>query len=119
MATDSATGIGDIINGIFERTGIFGNEDSANDRSAQARGIATASQDSVDELNGRATTIQGHTFNISENSNIIRDNVSAILGSVRQIESNTDHLNRMDTDIHNMQIVISDIQQQGVKIRNS
>lgn len=119
MATDSATGIGDIINGIFERTGILGNEDSANDRSAQARGIATASQDSVDELNGRATTIQGHTFNISENSNIIRDNVSAILGSVRQIESNTDHLNRMDTDIHNMQIVISDIQQQGVKIRNS
>ncbi len=89
--------------------------DSANDRSAQARGIATASQDSVDELNGRATTIQGHTFTISENSNIIRDNTNAILGSVRQIEIYTERLVRIDNDIHNLK---DTIEMRGVKIRN-
>ncbi len=93
--------------------------DAANDRSASARGIATASQDSVDELNGRATTIQGHTFNISENSNIIRDNTTAILGSVRQIEMNTQHLIRIDNDIHTLQITISDLSSQGVRLRNN
>lgn len=93
--------------------------DAANDRSASARGIATASQDSVDELNGRATTIQGHTFTISENSNIIRDNTTAILGSVRQIEMNTQHLIRIDNDIHTLQITISDLSSQGVRLRNN
>lgn len=93
--------------------------DAANDRSASARGIATASQDSVDELNGRATTIQGHTFNISENSNIIRDNTNAILGSVRQIEVYTQHLVRIDNDIHTLQITVSDLSSQGVRLRNN
>lgn len=93
--------------------------DAANDRSASARGIATASQDSVDELNGRATTIQGHTFTISENSNIIRDNTNAILGSVRQIEVYTQHLVRIDNDIHTLQITISDLSSQGVRLRNN
>lgn len=120
MATDTATGIGDIINGIFERTGIFGGDsDTANDRSAQARGVATASQESIDETNGMLTTVTVHTFNISENSNIIRDNTNAILGSVRQIEIYTERLVRMDNDLHNMRIVVNDIQLQGVKIRNS
>ena len=73
----------------------------------------------MDELNGRATTIQGHTFNISENSNIIRDNTTAILGSVRQIEMNTQHLIRIDNDIHTLQITISDLSSQGVRLRNN
>lgn len=93
--------------------------DSANDRSAQARGVATASQESIDETNGMLTTVTVHTFNISENSNIIRDNTNAILGSVRQIEIYTERLVRMDNDLHNMRIVVNDIQLQGVKIRNS
>lgn len=89
--------------------------DSANDRSAQARGIATASQESVDELKGTTTGIHGHTFNISENSNIIRDNTNAILGSVRQIEIYTERLVRIDNDLHNLK---DTIEMRGVKIRN-
>lgn len=106
---------------------------SENERSASAKGIATASQESVDYNNGVVTSIQGHTFIISENSsvirdcstsirdnsNIIRDNVSAILGSVRQIETNTAHLNRIDNDIHNIQVVITGIETQGLRLRNS
>lgn len=93
--------------------------DTANDRSAQARGIATASQESVDELNGRMTTVQGHTFIISENSNIIRDNTNAILGSVRQIEFNTQHLVRIDDDLHRLHSSLeSIITINGIKIRS-
>ena len=35
-------------------------------RESSSKGIATASQDSVDENNGHLTAIQGHTYNISE-----------------------------------------------------
>lgn len=111
---DGAKELFQLLNNQLNAAGL-GWGDSANDRSAQARGIATASQESVDELNGRATTIQGHTFNISENSNIIRDNTNAILGSVRQIEIYTERLVRIDNDIHNLK---DTIEMRGVKIRN-
>ncbi len=89
--------------------------DSANDRSAQARGIATASQESVDELNGRMTAVQGHTFIISENSNIIRDNTNAILGSVQRIEYNTEELHSLRRDLHGLK---DTIEIQGVRLRS-
>jgi len=81
-------------------------EQQENERTASRKGIANASQESVDELNGRASAIQGHTFNISANSTIIRGNVEAILGSVRQIERNTEAI-RSDLYI---------IKKDGVKI---
>lgn len=40
--------------------------DNDDERSGEEKGIAQASQDSVDELNGRATAIQGHTYEINE-----------------------------------------------------
>lgn len=89
--------------------------DAANDRSAQARGIATASQESVDELNGRMTAVQGHTFIISENSNIIRDNTNAILGSVQRIEYNTEELHSLRRDLHGLK---DTIEIQGVRLRS-
>ena len=91
--------------------------DSANDRTASSKGIATASQESVDRLDGRATAIQGHTFLISENTQIIRDNVSAIMGSVQRIETYTQHLVRMDNDLHSLQVTLNGIQSRGVSIR--
>ena len=51
-------------NALADAMGWEGEEGS--DREASAKGIATASQDSVDENNGRLTAIQGHTYNISE-----------------------------------------------------
>lgn len=83
-------------------------EDS--DREGSRKGIATASQESVDELNGRMTAVQGHTFSINENTMIIRDNVTAILGVVMRIERNTEALSTIMR-------TINDIQTQGVRIR--
>lgn len=84
-------------------------EDEAT-REGSKKGIATASQESIDELNGRMTAVQGHTFNISENSNIIRDTIVSILGSVLRIEQNTEVL-------HAIKQYISEIKSQGVKIK--
>lgn len=64
-------------------------------RTPQQKGIATASQDSVDELNGRATAIQGHTYTISENSKLLVTNTNAILTHVAGIHRNTDELHRL------------------------
>jgi hypothetical protein len=85
------------------------------DREGEKKGIATASQESVDENNGRLTFIQGavtvmkeHTLNISENSNLIRDNVAAI----------TSCLLRVETAINTIKTTLSDMQLQGVRIRS-
>lgn len=88
------------------------------DREGSKKGIATASQESVDENNGRLTFIQGavtvmkeKVSNISDNSDIIRDNTTAILGSVLRIESNTDEL----TSIRS---TLDDMQTQGIRVRS-
>ena len=100
---------------VREQLRAAGLGDAANDRSAQARGIATASQESMDELNGRMTAVQGHTFIISENSNIIRDNTNAILGSVQRIEYNTEELHSLRRDLHGLK---DTIEIQGVRLRS-
>ena len=91
------------------------------EREGVNKGIAAASQDSVDELNARATTIQSHTFSISENTKILVANTSAILGSVQAIESHTEaisiRMESVETGIKNLRNTIDDIQLQGIKLK--
>lgn len=84
------------------------------ERSGSSRGIATASQESVDYNNGVVTNIQSHTFIISENSNIIRDNVAAVLGSVNDIR---DSVASIDNKLSRVQIALNDNQIHGIRIR--
>lgn len=75
-------------------------------REGVQKGIATASQDSVDELNARATTIQGHTYSISENTKLLVANTTAILSSVTAIEAHTEAMNvRMESVERNVRAV--------------
>lgn len=91
-------------------------------REASEKGIATASQDSVDELNGRATAIQGHTYSISENTKLLLANTSAILRSVMNIEQETDgfgaRLERMEGNIKEMTSTLDDIATKGIRLKN-
>lgn len=91
------------------------------EREASSKGIANASQDSVDELNGRATAIQGHTYSISENTKILVANSNRILESVLNIEVNTDGLSaRMETvesHVKEVRDTINDIALKGIKIK--
>ena len=107
-------------NTVMEQMNLAGIDfNSASSRSAAAHGIGSFSQESMDEANGRLTAVQGHTFNISENSNIVRDMVVSINGSVHQIEIHTQHLIRMDNDIHNLKASFDTIiNSNGIRIRN-
>lgn len=48
-------------------------------REASQKGIATASQDSVDENNGRLAVMQGHTYSINENANRMANGIDSLL----------------------------------------
>ncbi len=87
-------------------------------RDAVAKGIATASQDSVDENNARLTTIQGHTYSISQDVKEMRATGEAMLNALVEIEHNTsvtnDILENFQSRISN---TLQDIAMRGIKIR--
>ena len=90
-------------------------------REASQKGIATASQESVDELNGRATAIQGHTYNICEYTKQLVTTTNLILQSVLNIESETDgfgaRLERMEGNLKGVKDTVDDIALKGIKIQ--
>lgn len=90
-------------------------------REASEKGIATASQESVDELNGRATAIQGHTFSINENTKQLVVTANLILESVLNIESETSgfglRLERMETSLKSVRETLDEINLKGLKMR--
>jgi tape measure domain-containing protein len=90
------------------------------DREASEGSIATASQESIDELNGRATAIQSHTYSINELTKSLVHNSSAILASVMNIESYTNsmaqELSNVRTDLTHVRAALSDIQLKGIKL---
>lgn len=85
---------------------------SASDRTASSRGIAQASQESIDDLGGRATAIQEDTASIRDNTIIIQQTVAAIYGSVQRIEENTEEL-------HVIKNIMRDMQSRGMQLRSS
>lgn len=91
------------------------------EREGSKKGIAQASQESVDELNGRATAIQGHTYSIAENTQQLLATANAILNSVLVIRDNTDSLgakvDTMNEQIRVMRNDISDITTKGIIIK--
>lgn len=75
-------------------------------REATAKGFATMSQQSADELNGRFTAMQAlmmetrdTTFSINEGTKILTGNSNAILNQVTLIRENTDNLHSMAKDL--------------------
>lgn len=92
------------------------------EREASQKGIATADQDSIDELNGRMASVQGHTFSISENTKTILSTTQAILRSVMNIETETEgfgaRLERMEGNINEMNSTLDDIATKGIKLKS-
>lgn len=95
-------------------------EDTA-ERQGESRGIATASQDSVDENNARLTTIQGHTYSLVQGVTELNATSNQILARVTGIERNTDETNKkldnMNTRIKRIEDSVDDIQRAGIKIK--
>lgn len=89
-------------------------------REASQKGIATASQESVDELSGRATAIQGHTYSISENTKIILSVVNMILQSVLNIEKHAEGIAKsvenIESSTKETKDTVNDFALKGIKM---
>nr|DAL02853.1 MAG TPA: Tape measure domain protein [Caudoviricetes sp.] len=95
--------------------------DPNNEREGAQKGIATASQDSVDENNARLTTIQGHTYTLVQGVTELNATANAMLDRLSGIERNTgetnDKLDDVQSDIRKMRKTVDDIQTQGLRLK--
>ena len=106
---------------MFKQKGIDLSGGSAATREASQKGIATASQDSVDELNGRMTAVQGHTYNIAENTRMLLATTNEILKGVVGIERNTGNVHArltvVEQHLKSVKDTVGDIALKGIKIK--
>ena len=106
---------------IFKKNGNDLTAGSTASREASQKGIATASQDSVDELNGRMTAVQGHTFDIAENTRMLLATTNEILKGVVGIERNTGNvhtrLSVVEQHLKSVKDTVGDIALKGIKIK--
>ena len=86
----------------------------AEERSAVSGGIASISQDTAEEMNGRLTQIQSHTFSISANVAEMKSFAERQLVQLQAINSNT--LQAL-TNHNNMLAILGEFQTKGVKMR--
>lgn len=105
----------------LKKKGLDLTADSTASREASQKGIATASQDSVDELNGRMTAVQGHTFDIAENTRMLLATTNEILKGVVGIERNTGNvhtrLSVVEQHLKSVKDTVGDIALKGIKIK--
>lgn len=87
-------------------------------REASRKGLAQASQDSIDELSGRATAIQGHTYDISTYTRQLVTTSGAILGRVTEIRDNTNRLERIEGATDKLRRSMDEITIKGIKVRS-
>lgn len=104
----------DMMRQMAKEMGIDIFESDSVGRSAQSKGIAQASQDSVDELNGRMTTIQSHTFSLVEGQRQLVNDSAQALRHLANIERNTDELHQMRSDLSNMKKDINTMVTRGI-----
>lgn len=106
--------IDDAVNGLDDKYAwadkyMKDNEEQTSIREASSKGIAQASQDSVDKLDGVMTNIQGHTYSINENVRAILDSMNGNAtpgmpgtGKVADLGTNTVSLADIDRNMSSM-----------------
>ena len=99
---------------------LFSPDDSKSSerREASRKGLAQASQDSIDELSGRATAIQGHTNDIATYTRQLVTTSGAILGRVTEIRDNTNRLERIEGATDKLRRSMDEITIKGIKVRS-
>lgn len=86
----------------------------SNDRTGVSKGIASASQDSIDELNGRFTAIQGHTYSINQQMKQVINNGAAVLSYLTAINASTTSI---ATDMKQVKAGIESINTRGINVK--
>lgn len=92
------------------------------EREGASRGIATASQDSVDENNARLTVIQSHTYTLVQGVAELNATGSQVLDRLTRIDSNTkDTVNSLDNvkeDVKRLKNAVENITTQGIRLKS-
>lgn len=105
--------------GLSSSLGKWFDDDS--EREASSKGIATASQDSVDENNARLTTIQGHTYTLVQGVTELNKTSNLMLERLTGIEQNTsttnDKLDTMNTSVKRVRETLDDISSKGIRVK--
>ena len=97
--------------------------DEAANREASERGIATASQESVDENNGRLTVIQSHTYTMNENGKLLVLFSDKMLETTNAIRENSefckklDKLDNIDKEVTRLRVKLDEISDDGLKVK--
>lgn len=86
------------------------------DRQGATKGIAQASQDSIDELNGRATAIQGHTYSLAQGQKQLINDSAQALKHLAGIELNTAKLHDMERTMNRLANDVNQMAMRGVKM---
>ena len=123
---DELNGVGQDFMAIWENIpdsvkDLFNVSESGSGREASEKGIASASQESVDELNGRATAIQWHTYAINENTRLLLATANMILESVLKIEQHTDNMaqrmEKISSDVKDVKDTVGDMNLSGIRLK--
>lgn len=114
---DNAGKIQELYDGIIKGLGI--NLDDA--LSGQRKGIATASQDSVDELNGRATAIQSHTAMIAQGTarltSLAQSTFDQLVEVARMVKEGNATRQRIETSTTTIATKVRDFDTYGIKVK--
>lgn len=90
---------------------------SAQERQAVSGGIANVTQDTAEEVNGRLTQIQSHTFSINENMKMLVNMQTTQLTILQGIHTDTGQLHAIKASITHLEAAVDDMQIRGIKLK--
>lgn len=109
------------IQGIYEQIIKAIGSDLEDTLTGQRKGIATASQDSVDELNGRATAIQSHTAMIAQGTarltSLAQSTFDQLVEVARMVKEGNATRQRIETSTTTIATKVRDFETYGIKMK--
>lgn len=109
--------IQEIYEALMKQMGIDMDDMLSGDR----KGIATASQDSVDELNGRATAIQSHTAMIAQGTarltTLAQNTFDQLVEVARMVKEGNATRQRIETSTATISAKVRDFDTYGIKVK--
>lgn len=109
------------IQGIYEQIIKAIGMDLDDTLTGQRKGIATASQDSIDELNGRATAIQTHTASIAAGTarltSLAQSTFDQLVEVARMVKEGNATRQRIETSTATIATKVRDFDTYGIKMK--
>lgn len=100
----------------WRQKGYFKEEEAQ--RQAVSGGIANVTQDTAEEMNGRLTQIQSHTFSINEGMKQMVTMQTTQLAILQGIHTDTARLATIQGEITAVRAAVADIQIKGIKLKS-